>query len=327
MMDWLDQASFSPQTAIIGILAICAVVIAESLYLLYADASERRSAVNRRLKVREGDISHEKILLQLRKERGLDEGGGWRLPIRWLNRLILQSGQTIGLRALLLAALGCMAGGAGTAFYSSGEWAAALVAAPIAGIGIPFLGLAYLRKRRLKKFGQQLPDAIELIVRSLKAGHPVPVSLSLVSRDMADPIGSEFGLMGDELAYGSSIVQALYNMRERVGYEDLHLFIAAISIQNSTGGNLREILEGLATVLRERMKMRRKIRSISAEGRISAILLTVMPVGLFGAVHLLTPDYYGDIIHEPMTIIGLAGAAVWLLVGNALMMRMVSFKV
>jgi tight adherence protein B len=327
MIAWINNLGLSTETIIAGIIALCAVMIAEAIYLMFASANEQRTVINRRLKVGDHEISHEKILLQLRKERGLDESGGWRLPVQWLNKLILQSGQTYGLQKLAIMAMISAVIIACLLFYNTGDWRIAAAGLPFGGIIVPLLVLKYMRRRRLKIFARQLPDAIELIVRSLKAGHPVPVSLSLVSRDMADPIGSEFGLMGDEIAYGSTIVQALYNMRERVGYEDLHLFIAAISIQNSTGGNLREILEVLATVLRERMKMRRKIRSISAEGRISAILLTAMPVGLFFAVQLLTPDYYGEIINEPLTLMGLVGAAFWLLIGNVMMMKMVSFKV
>ena len=117
-----------------------------------------------------------------------------------------------------------------------------------------------------------------MIVRSLKAGHPVPVAIGLVARELPDPIGTEFGLVADEVTYGSDLVTALRKMQGRVGQEDLPLFITAVSIQSSTGGNLREILQGLSDVIRQRIKMRRKIQSISAEGRISAYFLTALLV-------------------------------------------------
>ena len=118
------------------------------------------------------------------------------------------------------------------------------------------MALRFLRKRRHKLFGIQLPEALELITRSLKAGHPVPVAISMVAREMPDPIGTEFGVVADEVTYGSDLVSALQSMYDRVGHEDLPLFVTAVSIQSTSGGNLREILDGLSTVIRDRGKLR-----------------------------------------------------------------------
>ena len=143
--------------------------------------------------------------------------------------------------------------------------------------------LKFRRNRRHKIFGVQLPEALELITRSLKAGHPVPVAISMVSREMPDPIGTEFGVVADEVTYGSDLVSALHNLYERVGQEDLPLFVTAVSIQSSSGGNLREILDGLSATIRDRGKLKRKVRAISTEGRMSAYILTAVPC-LLGAV-------------------------------------------
>jgi tight adherence protein B len=191
---------------------------------------------------------------------------------------------------------------------------------------LPVMALRMRRNRRQMKFALQFPEAIELIVRSLKAGHPVPVAMAMVAREMPDPIGTEFGMMTDEVTYGADLVTALINMQVRVGQEDLPLFVTAVSIQSSTGGNLREILQNLTDVIRQRIKMRRKIRAISAEGRISAIFLTAMPVLLFGALNVMSPDYYGSVWDKPMTIWGLGGAVAWLGVGNLMMKKMISFR-
>ena len=142
--------------------------------------------------------------------------------------------------------------------------------------------LKFRRNRRHKMFGVQLPEALELITRSLKAGHPVPVAIAMVSREMPDPIGTEFGVVADEVTYGSDLVSALHNLYERVGQEDLPLFVTAVSIQSSSGGNLREILDGLSTTIRDRGKLKRKVRAISTEGRMSAYILTAVPC-LLGA--------------------------------------------
>ena len=125
---------------------------------------------------------------------------------------------------------------------------------------MPLLALHVLRGRRQKKFGAQFPDAIDIIVRSLRAGHPVPIAITMVAREMADPIGTEFGIVVDEITYGADLETAMRNLYFRVGQDDLPLFVTAVAIQGSTGGNLGEILENLSAVIRERFKMRRKIR-------------------------------------------------------------------
>ncbi|TIP51084.1 MAG: type II secretion system F family protein, partial [Mesorhizobium sp.] len=165
-----------------------------------------------------------------------------------------------------------------------------------------------------------------LITRGLKAGHPVPVAIAMVAREMADPIGTEFGVVADEVTYGSDLVSALNNLFDRVGHEDLPLFVTAVSIQSSSGGNLREILDGLSATIRERGKLRRKVRAISTEGRMSAYILTAVPALLFTAIMVLMPQFYQDVWDEPKTWYMLSGTIFWLLLGNAIMFKMSNFR-
>ena len=146
----------------------------------------------------------------------------------------------------------------------------------------PARDLVCKRRRRHAAFAARLPDAIDIIVRSLRAGHPVPVAISMVGRELPDPVGTEFGMVADEVTYGADIETALRNMMRRVGQEDLPLFVTSVGIQSSTGGNLSQILDNLSKVIRERFKMRRKIKGLSAEGRAGAMILNVTP---FGGVH------------------------------------------
>ncbi|RUX42935.1 type II secretion system F family protein, partial [Mesorhizobium sp. M7A.F.Ca.CA.002.09.1.1] len=191
---------------------------------------------------------------------------------------------------------------------------------------LPVLTLRFKRKRRLKRFGMQLPEALELITRGLKAGHPVPVAIAMVAREMPDPIGSEFGVIADEVTYGSDLVSALNSLFDRVGQEDLPLFVTAVSIQTSSGGNLREILDGLATTIRERGKLRRKVRAIATEGRMSAYILTAVPALLFAAIMALMPGFYSDVWGEPKTWYLLGASITWLMLGNLMMFKMSNFK-
>jgi tight adherence protein B len=197
---------------------------------------------------------------------------------------------------------------------------------PALSVVLPIMTLKFMRKRRHKQFGVQLPEALELITRSLKAGHPVPVAIAMVSREMPDPIGTEFGVIADEVTYGSTLVNALHSMFERVGHEDLPLFVTAVSIQSSSGGNLREILDGLSGTIRERGKLRRKVRAISTEGRMSAYILTAVPALLMAAIFVLMPDFYGKVWGEPKTWYLLGGSVFWLMLGNAMMFKMATFK-
>jgi tight adherence protein B len=164
-------------------------------------------------------------------------------------------------------------------------------------------------------------------VRSLRAGHPVPVAISMVGREMRDPIGSEFGIVSDEITYGADLETALRNLYYRVGTDDLPLFVTAIAIQSSTGGNLGEILHNLSSVIRLRFKMRRKIKALAAEGRASAMILSSLPVGMFIVINIVSPEFYRSVWHEDLTKIGLGGAVVWASIGILIMHRMVNFRI
>jgi len=265
--------------------------------------------------------------VQLRRERGLTSGGEYRLPLINLNQLLLQSGLSLGLgRLVLLIVIGMIAVFAAVLIFR-GNVLYALFAALFCGLILPLVVLKFLRSRRQKKFSAQFPDGIDIIVRSLRAGHPVPIAINMVAREMADPIGTEFGIVSDELTYGSDLEAAMRNLFFRIGTDDLPLFVTAVAIQRTTGGNLGEILENLSAVIRDRFKMRRKIRALAAEGRASALILSSLPIGLFAVIQFLVPSFYGSVWNEDLTRIALTMAACWMGVGNFIMYRMVNFRI
>lgn len=308
-------------------VAICVVLTAEAVYLLLFSATSYRTRVNRRLRLMQNDANRQAILLQLRRERGLTGAGDFKLPLVYLNRLVLQSGVSIGLNKLLLM----IALGAAIAFVASfvfrGSLIEAAVIAVVATLVLPLLVLRFLRARRQKKFGEQFPDAIDVIVRSLRAGHPIPVAIAMVGREMPDPVGSEFGMVADEVTYGQDMESAMRSLYHRIGQDDLPLFVTAVAIQGSTGGNLSEILQNLSSVIRQRFKMRRKIRALASEGRFSAFILSGLPIVMFLVLRMIAPDFYGKIWHEEMTKIGLGIAGAWMLFGVYIMHRLVNFKI
>ena len=243
-----------------------------------------------------------------------------------LNRLVLQSGLNAGMSHIVLGGL-LAAGLVGTGIYYLTERPVhAACAALLLGVFLPWFVLNFARKRRQNAFGQNFPEAIDIIVRSLRAGHPVPVAINMVAREMPDPIGSEFGLVGDEIGFGADLEGAMRNMLARVGQEDLPLFVTSVSIQATTGGNLAQILDNLSKVIRERFKMRRKIRALSSEGKASAIILGATPVALFIIVNWTTPSFYGEVWDHPWTINGLVGAGIWMFLGIMVMRKMINFR-
>jgi len=321
------SSDFDPIYLIWVLVAASAGLTAQAVYLFCFTASSYRSQVNRRLMLSKDKKDRESVLVELRRERGLTGGGDYRLNFLSLNRLILQSGVTMGFARLALI-IGFTSGLAFVAvlvLWSNLLYAvcAALFAATI----LPYLVLRLLRVRRQKKFSAQFPDALDMIVRSLRAGHPVPIAINMVAREMPDPIGSEFGIVSDEITYGADLETAMRNLYARIGSDDLPLFVTAVGIQTSTGGNLGEILENLSGVIRQRFKMRRKIRALASEGRASAMILSSLPIGMFIVVQVVAPNFYAAVWHEHLTKLLLGGAAGWMLMGNLIMFRMVNFKI
>ena len=318
---------FNPIYLVWLFVAVSAGLTVEAIYLLCFSAASYRSRINRRLMLSKDRTDRETVLVELRRERGLTSGGNYRLNMVSLNRLILQSGLTIGFaRLVLFIAIGTLVAFGATMLFR-GNILEALLAALLSATVLPYGVLRYLRARRQKKFGAQFPDAIDIIVRSLRAGHPVPIAITMVGREMPDPIGSEFGIVSDEVTYGADLETAMRNLYFRIGSDDLPLFVTAVAIQGSTGGNLGEILENLSGVIRQRFKMRRKIRALAAEGRASAMILSALPIGMFLVIQVVAPDFYAAVWHEDLTKILLFVAGGWMGIGNLIMFKMVNFKI
>jgi len=318
---------FDPIYLIWLFVAISAGLTAEAVYLLCFSTASYRSQINRRLMLSKDRKSRENVLVELRRERGLTSGGNYRLNFIALNKLILQSGVTIGVGRLLVIVGVIAVGMFAAVMVVRGDLVEATAAALLSATALPYLVLRMLRGGRQKKFAAQFPDALDTIVRSLRAGHPVPIAITMVGREMPDPIGSEFGMVSDEITYGADLETAMRNLYARIGSDDLPLFVTAVAIQGATGGNLGEILENLSGVIRQRFKMRRKIRALAAEGRASAMILSALPIGMFIVIQVIAPDFYGSMWHEHLTKVLLFSAAGWMSVGNIIMFKMVNFKI
>jgi tight adherence protein B len=256
------------------------------------------TARSRRMRMIEAGASPGEVLQLLKPP----EGSGWlsRLPL--VSDLPQRLGKAgIAMRPELFVLL-CVAGGA--ALYFLAYRMAGPVAAPGAAVAgailVPVAVIEAARRKRMDKLITQLPDALDLMSRGLRVGHPLNATIASVAEEMPDPIGTEFGIMVDQISYGDELVTAFREMAERTGEEDLHYLAVAVGIQHGTGGNLARLLNVLAKVIRDRATMRRKIKAISAEGRGSMWILSSLPPLIFGIVTFMTPSFYGAIKDDPL---------------------------
>jgi len=193
---------------------------------------------------------------------------------------------------------------------------------------LPFLYLVLKKSSRMKKFDAQLPDALDLMARALKAGHAFPSGLQMVSKEFEDPIGTEFAKVVEETNFGVGVEEALRNMTQRIdGSPDIKFFAIAVMIQRETGGNLAEILESIARVIRERFKLMGTIQTLSAEGRLSAWILGSIPFLLALYMTIANPEYIKVLSTDPTGRIMVLIAVVMMIAGIFIMKKMIQIKV
>jgi tight adherence protein B len=216
-----------------------------------------------------------------------------------LSKLIEQAGRTILAHRLvaLSIVLGFVAAAFAWGFTSNGLIALAAFAAALAA---PYMVICRERKARFEKFEEQLPDAIDVMKRALRAGHPFNSCLKLVAEDMDQPIAREFHQTFSDVNYGTDLRRALLGLLLRVPSTNVMALVTAVLVQKETGGNLAEIFEGLAKVIRGRFRFQRKVRTLSAEGRLSAWILALVPIILFAVIWITTPDYMPPLLHHPV---------------------------
>ena len=195
------------------------------------------------------------------------------------------------------------------------------------GFLVPIVYLMSRKATRLRKFSEQLPDALDIMVRSLQAGHPISAAISLVCKEMEDPIGTEFGIAVDEMTYGLAIHEALENMGRRIEVQDFQYVVVSMNIQNETGGNLAEVLRNLSTVIRDRFRMFKKVRALSSEGRLSAVVLSFLPFAVGALIFVGNPGFYLSVIDDPLFLPIMGGALGLMLDGIFIMYRMVNFRI
>jgi tight adherence protein B len=242
-----------------------------------------------------------------------------------LERLVTQSGLKITVGTLVMASVLLAIIGYGLVKWLTYYTALGLVAAPLFG-AVPYLLVRHARSKRLQLFEEQFPESIELIARALRAGHAFPTGLQMVGDEIPQPVGTEFKLVYDQQAFGMPINEALKGLAERVPILDARFFVTAVLTQRETGGNLSEVLDNLSSIIRDRFRVKRQVRVISAHGRITGWILSALPVslGLFFAAS--SPDVYRKFYTDPFGIQMIVFALVLQVIGVFIIRRIVQIE-
>jgi tight adherence protein B len=243
-----------------------------------------------------------------------------------LDHLVIQANAKHPMGFYVLLALFLAAGGYMGGNFFLRDLYQSLLAMVICGF-LPFVYLNYLKRKRLQKFKRQLPDGMDLIARALKAGHAFTGGMSLAADEFDDPLGSEFSETLDEINYGVSVGDALKNLAARVDCGEIRYFVVGVILQRETGGNLAELMETLATLIRERFKFDGKVKTLTAEGRLSAVILILLPIGIFGFLWLTNPNFLAPLITEPAGKFMILGAIIMMIMGAFVMKKMVDIQV
>jgi len=311
-----------PQMLLMAGVFLGVLLLLEGLRQLLSRRETTSEARSRRMKMIAAGRQLSERLDVLAPERGGNGLPGW----REMERLLAEAGQPMRPELWLAGmALGCVL----ILLVGSQAlpWVAVFPVALAISVAVPVLVLIAIRDRRRARLVVQLPDALDLMARSLRSGYPLSASLRVVAETMQDPIATEFGIVVDQVSYGDELVLAMHKLADRVPTEDFRFLSASVSIQHGTGGNLGRVLTVLAGVIRGRAMMRRKIKAMSAEGRISALILSCIPFLMVGLNSILTPEYYGGAMGHPY-FMPMAGVALALILLNALVMaKLVSFKI
>ncbi len=311
------------------LLFIGIIMIIEGLYLVvFGKHIKLNSRVNRRLALLEQGKGHEEVLNTLRKERE-QHAKSKKVPLfSILGKKAEQANIAFSPKALVMIMFGiCVTSFAILfAMTSMSPIVIGLISATM-GVGGVFMWLAHKAKARLALFEEQLPDAVELIVRSLRVGHPFSSAINVVAQEMPDPIGTEFGILSDESTYGRDLVTALEDLADRIDIQDLRFLTVAVGIQAQSGGNLAEVLDGLGKVIRSRFRLFRRVKAITSEAKFSGYFLSAFPGAALMAILAIRPNYYDDVMETPAFIPACIIVATMMLLNVIIMRAMVDIKV
>lgn len=321
--------TISAEPLIYGLIFIAVLVIVEGIYLtVFGKSISLNARVNRRLEMLEKGGGREQVLEQLRKEMA-QHMGSRSIPLYSILASKAQKANIAFTPSQLIMIMGVLSAIAFVGLTVGTDAAAPvrLAVAILMGVGGVFVWVNNKAKKRLSLLEEQLPDAVELMVRSLRVGHPFSSAVAIVAKEVPDPLGSEMGVISDESAYGRDVGESLKAMAERIDMQDLRFLAVAVTIQQQAGGNLAEILHGLAQVIRARFKLFRRVKAITAEAKWSGMFLSVFPLGALVMINVIQPNYYDDVKETAYFIPACLVVAAFLVANVFVMRALVNIKV
>ncbi|MDP1653420.1 MAG: type II secretion system F family protein [Rhodocyclaceae bacterium] len=311
---------------------IAVVLLVEGMYLLWSSyKGPEANRIERRLMIMSagahGGAESDLLKKRLLSDTPFLEHVLLSIPrIHSLDRLLMQTGMKMKLMSIIGLSLALALAGFFLAAFFGLHLVISLALMVLLG-SLPYFYLHYRKGQRLIKFDEQLPDALDLIGRGIRAGHALPSALKMISDEMADPIGEEFRIAFDEVNYGFSMQDALTNLATRVPSTDLRYFVVAVLIQRETGGNLAELLDNISALIRGRQKLYGTIRVLSAEGKLSAWILTLLPICLALIINLINPTFMAVLWKDPVGIKMVVGMIILMILGIFWMRKIIKIRV
>ena len=321
--------SINGEFIIYGLIFVAVLMLVEGIYLtVFGKSISLNSKVNRRLEMLEKGAGREQVLDQLRKEMAQHLKSN-SIP---LYSILARKAQRANIAfspiqlIMLMGVLGVIAF-IGISVGTSTSMPVTIGISVVMGIASVFIWVNNKAKKRMDLMDEQLPDAVELMVRSLRVGHPFTSTLAIVAKEIPDPLGTEMGVIADESTYGRDVGEALKDMAERIEMQDLRFLAVAVAIQQQSGGNLAEILDGLSKVIRSRFKLFRRVKAITAEAKWSGSFLSGFPLLALIGINVAQPDYYDVVMETPYFVPACLVVAAFLIVNVFVMKILVNIKV
>ena len=319
----------SAEPLIYGLIFIAVLALVQGIYLtVFGKSISLNNRVNRRLEMLEKGAGREQVLEQLRKEMS-QHMKSQSIP---LYSILADKAQKANIAFTPPQLIMVMAVLTVVAFFlltfgTSAGMVIRVVLSILMGVGAVFVWVSNTANKRLSMIEEQLPESVELMVRSLRVGHPFSSALQIVAKEVPDPLGTEMGVISDEAAYGRDVGEALKSMAERIDMQDLRFLAVAVTIQQTSGGNLAEILDGLAKVVRSRFRLFRRVKAITAEAKWSGMFLSVFPILALVMINVIQPNYYDEVKETAVFIPACLVVAAFLVVNTFVMRALVNIKV
>ncbi|MCR9114535.1 MAG: type II secretion system F family protein [Rhodobacteraceae bacterium] len=321
--------SISAEPIIYGLIFVGILVLVQGLYLtVFGRSISLNNRVNRRLEMLDKTGNREEVMEKLRKEME-QHLKARKIPLYSILSTKAQKAAiafTPKQLIMLMVACGVLAF-IGLSVGTSTAVPVRIFVSAVMGVGGIFVWINMKAGKRMAMLEEQLPDAIELMVRSLRVGHPFSSAISIVANEISDPLATEFGVIADEAAYGRDMGEALKDLAERLDMQDLRFLAVAVTIQQQSGGNLAEILDGLAKVIRARFRLFRRVKAITAEAKWSGKFLSGFPIMALIGIQLIKPDYYDEAMEHPYFIPACLAVGAFLVANLFVMRALVNIKV